>query len=321
MQGLLIIAFISLLVFLPLGKYALENPDMFSYRMMTRMTSLEKELPGPPLEVFFSNLKRAILMFNWDNGGVWVHSVVGRPALDVVSGALFALGVILMVVRYIRERNWLYLFLLISIPFLMLSSVLSLAFPDENPNLNRTGGAIIPVFLMVGFALDGMIEAFVRWAKTYGRYIAWGGVIILIAISSAQNYDLVFHQYRDTFDRGAWNTSEMGALAKFFIDTIGSEDTVWHVGYPHWADSRLVMINAGYVRDGAIRPDQIADTITDPRAKMFLVNLQDYETQDLLKLYYPQVLIWRYESRIETKDFLVYLVPPILTEELNLESP
>jgi 4-amino-4-deoxy-L-arabinose transferase-like glycosyltransferase len=313
-QGLIVIAFISMLVFLPLGKYALENPEMFSYRMMTRMTDLERELPGPAVQIFFENLKRALLMFNWDNGGVWVHSVVGRPALDVISGALFLLGVVMMLARYIRERHWLDLFLLISIPLLMLSSVLSLAFPDENPNLNRTGGALIPVFLIVGFALDGIFHAFIRWARENGRVIAWGLVIILIVVSSAANYDLVFNQYRNTFDQGAWNTSEMGGLARFFIDTFGSEETVWHVGYPHWADSRLVLINAGVVRDGAIRPDQIADTVSDDRAKMFLVNLQDFETVELLNLYYPDNIMWRYESRIETKDFFVFLIPPVYAE-------
>ena len=80
-------------------------------------------------------------MFNWDDGEIWVHSVIHRPALDVVSGALFLIGVVLLSIRYIRKRRWLDLFLILSIPLLTMPSILSLAFPGENPALNRAGGA------------------------------------------------------------------------------------------------------------------------------------------------------------------------------------
>jgi len=40
---------------------------------------------------------------------------------------------VLVIVRYIRKRDWVDLFLLVSIPLLMMPSILSLAFPEENP--------------------------------------------------------------------------------------------------------------------------------------------------------------------------------------------
>ena len=98
-------------------------------------------------------------MFNFDDGEIWVHSVTHRPALDIVSAALFAIGVVLVVVRYIRNRHWLDLFLLVSIPLLLMPSILSLAFPGENPALNRAGGAYIPAFLIGAMALDGLATA------------------------------------------------------------------------------------------------------------------------------------------------------------------
>ena len=82
-------------------------------------------------------------MFNWSNGGVWFHSVPDRPALDVVTGALFLTGVLLIMVRYAQKRRWLDV-LLASMPILLLPSILSLAFPDENPSLNRTAGHSYP---------------------------------------------------------------------------------------------------------------------------------------------------------------------------------
>ena len=79
---------------------------------------------------------------------------------------LFFLGVVQLLVRYIRQRHWLDLFLLVSVPLLMLPSILSLAFPDENPSLNRTGGAIIPVFLIAALALEGLLTGLYRRANT-----------------------------------------------------------------------------------------------------------------------------------------------------------
>ena len=99
-------------------------------------------------------------MFNWDNGGIWVHSMPGRPALDVVTGALFVMGIVLLIVRYVRQRDWRDLLLLVSIPILLLPSVLSLAFPGENPSLNRTGGAAVAVFVVSALALDGFVSSF-----------------------------------------------------------------------------------------------------------------------------------------------------------------
>ena len=81
-------------------------------------------------------------MFNWDDGNVWVNSIPNWPALDIVTGALFLIGVILVLTRYIQKRHWLDLFLILSIPIFELPSSLSLAFPGENPELNRTGGAL-----------------------------------------------------------------------------------------------------------------------------------------------------------------------------------
>ena len=148
--GLVALGLVALVVFLPLLRYALENPDMFSYRSFTRLGSVEQPLPGFAGAIFLQNLWRAVTMFAWDDGEIWVHSVTHRPALDVISAAFFYLGVLLVSLRYLRQRNWLDIFLILCVPLLMMPSILSLAFPAENPALNRMGGAIIPVFLIVG---------------------------------------------------------------------------------------------------------------------------------------------------------------------------
>ncbi len=132
-------------------------------------------------------------MFNWNDGVIWVHSVPDRPALDIVTGALFLIGSVLVFVRYLRKRHWLDLFLLVSIPILLLPSILSLAFPTENPSLNRTGGAVVPTFLIAALALDGFITTLAAGHRR--KLWAYAATGILLLWSASQNYDLVFHQF------------------------------------------------------------------------------------------------------------------------------
>ncbi len=309
--GLLIITVVSLIVFLPLLRYTVENPEMVSFRTMTRLGTTERPLPGPPVQIFLQNLWNALTMFAWDNGEVWVISMVHRPILDIVSAALFHLGVVVLIVRYFRRRDWLDIYTLISIPLLVMPSILSLAFPAENPSLNRTAGALVPTFLIVGIALDGQINAIrSRLGMMWGGIIASGLALLLLVVSVNQNYDRVFNQYQQVYELSSWNTSEIGGVVRSFAEMTGSPDTAWLVAYPHWVDSRLVMINAGYPdRDNALWPEHFIDTLQDPRPKLFLLNPLDSTDLEALQALYPQGSLQTYPSRVETKDFYMFFVP------------
>ena len=312
---LVILGLASLVVFTPLLRYTIDNPESFSYRAFSRVGSIEQPLPAPVHEIFFSNLWRGLGMFNWDDGEIWVHSVIHRPALDVVSASLFLIGVVLLLIRYIRKRHWLDLFLLLSIPLLTMPSILSLAFPGENPALNRAGGAYVTAFVIVGLALDGLLAGLGRGKVRTG--FAWGLAVILMAWSGAQNYDLVFHQYYESFRTGAWNSSEMGAVIKEFDETHGQTDTVWIVPFPHWVDTRLPGVWAGIPnRDFAVWREHLPETVQLPGPKLFMVkaNLDvpennDQETLDVLRELYPGGTLEMYDLDVIGHDFWMYSVP------------
>jgi hypothetical protein len=310
--GLVMVALTSFIIFLPLLRYSISNPEMFSYRMMTRMGQAERAFPGPPVQIFFDNLWKAIVMPIWDDGQIWVHSIPNRPALEIVSAAFFVVGVVLLVLRYIRKRNWLDMLLLVGIPFLMMPSVLSLAFPDENPSLNRTGGALVIIFLVVAMGFDGLLTTLKsRQLSSGGKWIAWGIGVMFLTWSMAQNYDLVFDQYALQFKTNAWNTSELGAVIREFADSYGAEDSAWVIPYPYWVDTRLVGIRAGFPeRDYALWRENIVDTVGDPRPKLFLVKPEDTETIDLLRELYPTGVLRLFKSQVEGRDFYMYSVPP-----------
>lgn len=312
LYALSLIVLISLVVFIPLLRYWLANPELFSYRAFSRLTSMEVDFQNSPVIIFLQNFWKASIMFFWDNGSIWVHSIPGRPALEVVSAALYFIGIIGLLLRYIRRRHWVDLVLLVSIPMLLMPSILSIAFPAENPSLNRTAGATVPVFVVAGLA----IETFIRTMKQklpgkIGKTVAILIVVLLVVWSGLNNYNLVFDQYQSIYRASSWNTSEMGRVAGFFINSMGSSETVYAVGHPHWADSRLIAINAGYPgKDFAIFPEQIPNTASDPRAKVFLLNLNDAEGLQVLNETFENGVTWQYDSAVENKDFLIFFVPP-----------
>jgi hypothetical protein len=354
--GLAVLVIISLVVFLPLLRFAASNPELFSYRALTRLGSIEQPLPGPAWQIFLKNLWNALIMFAWDNGEVWVVSVTHRPALDIISAALFHLGVVLTLVRYVRRRHWLDLFMLISIPVLLLPSILSLAFPNENPILNRTAGALVPVFVLAGLALDGLLaglEAKNPASSSHSplspiplsltpspiaRLSVWALAILLVALSAALNYDLVFNQYQREYEQSAWNTSEMGQVIHDFGAIFGTTESAWVVAFPYWVDTRLVGMNAisGTAsittppRDFAIWPEDFVDTLSVPPPKLFLIKPEDQAALDQLRQMYPEGILTVYQSRVsDDKNFLVYLVAcancpissPAASQATATESP
>jgi hypothetical protein len=331
-----LVAIVSLFIFLPLLRYALDHYDKFSFRALSRVGSAEIGTPVALWPVFWSNLGNGLLMFNWDNGSIWVNSLPGRPALDLVTGALFILGIALIAVRYVQRRDWRDIFLLISIPLLIMPSVLSLAFPVENPALNRAGGAAVTVTLVSALALDGLIAAFLRAAKSQSsfgerspesspkgvvasspqgearrqiRFLGYGLVGILLAASAFQNYDLVFRRFNENYLRAVWNTSEMGNVIEEFRAKYGETDTVWIVPYWQWVDTRLPGMWIGILdRDFALWPKQFADTKKISGPKLFIFHPQDTETENTLKDLYPDATLSRYTLLTPGKDFMVLFV-------------
>lgn len=307
---LLMLIVVSLIVFLPLLRYWLENPEMFSYRAFTRLGNIETPLPGPAGLIFLKNLWNAMTMFFWSNGEIWPVSIPHRPALDIVSAALFFLGMILLAVRYIRKRHWLDIFLILSVPLLMLPSILSLAFPSENPTLNRTAGALVPVFLVIGISLEGFVSSFnFKFSGTLNKAVVWAVGILFFLWAGYQNFDLVFNQYQQNYRQSSWNTSEIGGVIRDFTDSIGQQENTFVVAYPHWVDTRLVGINAGFpTRDFAIWPEDFSKTLNSPGSKMFIVKIDDLESLAKLQEIYPDGIVQRFESFDENKDFFQYFV-------------
>ena len=322
---LIVAGLAAMIVFMPLARIAVDQPDNLIYRMATRLGSTERPLPGPALQIFASNAWNALKMFGWDDGEVWVNSIPHRPALDWISSALFHLGFVIALVRYVRKRRWIDLFLIISIPILQLPSTLSLAFPGENPATNRAAGAIIPAFTLAGMAMAALPAwAEAQWSTHKLRWLGAGAGVVLFLGAARLNYDLVFVEYQDLYRRSAWNTSDAGRIIRSFAELIGDYDTAHVVGFPHWMDTRLVAMEAGRPTvDYAIWPESFPDLVFEPRAQLFLLNQEDQELLSQLQALFPTGSVTRWTSTLPGKDIVLFFVParangdPPLGQELD----
>ncbi len=309
---LTIVILTSVMVFLPLLRYTTENPSFVMYRSMTRISTWEQPLPGPAWQIFGENLWKSMLMMNLDNGSTWVNSIPGRPALDFIAAALFAAGYFFVGVRYFIYRRWIDLFLLVSIPLLMMSSILSLAFPEENPSVNRSGGAALIVFVIIALVLDGVYLALKRWTTPHrtGQAVALAVLGGLVVISGWQNFDLVFNQYTNQYNQAVWNTSDMGNVIRQFVDEGNHPQNAWVVPYPYWVDTRLVGIWAGYpTRDFARWPEDLPYTTNISGAKLFIVKQDDVETLKILQNLYPVHYTDYFTAANPFQSFWIYYVP------------
>lgn len=308
--ALLLLAFASFIIFLPLFRYFLDNPQLFNYRAMSRLTSMEHSVPGSGILVFLGNFWKASVMFFVDNGQIWVHSIPNRPALDVITAGFLFVGGVFFIKRYLIHRKWEDAALLIAIPVLMLPSTLSLAFPSENPSLNRTGGAIVPVFLIAAVGLYECVKGLLN--KNEGRLgrMALGLLLaVVLAFSLGQNYDLVFNQYADQFLASAWNTTEIGRVITDFVAEGNPYENAYVIPYPHWVDTRLVGINAGFPwKDYAIDSDDLEQTLIVEGNKLFILKPEDSDSLSLLEGLYPQGHEEIFYSKTANKNFIMYSV-------------
>ncbi|MBI5956106.1 MAG: glycosyltransferase family 39 protein [Chloroflexi bacterium] len=309
--NLVLTGLFSLAVFIPLGRYMMDSPRMFWYRVLTRVSSLERPVNQDPALVLKDTLVATALMFNWRGDVVWVNNVPGDPSLDYVTGALFLLGLGYLTVQAARNGR-LAVYLLVSLLALLLPSALSLAFPGESPSVARASGAIPVVFIIAAFPLylaaEKLKVALGSWA---GPLAATACILVLLLAAGKLNYDRYFRDYAEQYRRSSWNSTEMARVIQGFAETMGDVHHAYIKSWPHWVDTRNVGINLGLPRwDNALA--EITDDFKErdnATNKLVIVNPQDTLTMARLAQLYPNGQARMYPSATPGKGFWIFLAP------------
>ncbi len=300
----------AFLVFLPLARVTMDMPEMVVYRSVSRLGESEKSFDASPLGIFADNVWKGIVMPFWSDGSTWVHSIVYRPALEHFTASFFFLGLLFALMRICQKRRWEDICMILSIPLLMLPSTLSLAFPAENPCLNRTAGALIPVMLI---AAAGFCCTFDVIARSVRAHTA-GFVVFCLASAAvlggilSNNFDLVFRRYAYDYNRSAWNTKQIGAVIEGFAESVGSYEQAFVIPYPHWVDTRLVGINAGDPgKDYAFDKSLVASLPNDGLPRLFIYRDFDEEAGAAIREHYPNGVEQLHTGPYDGKDFYSYI--------------
>jgi hypothetical protein len=115
-----------------------------------------------------------------------------EPCLDAVTASFLVAGVVLLIARVAR-RSLRWAIVPIAFFVLTLPSTLSLAFPVENPSINRAGTAVPAVFLVAGLSVVYLLSSRRGWAARVGA----AGVVGFLLLSIEENA----RQYFEGFDR------------------------------------------------------------------------------------------------------------------------
>ncbi|MCL4859833.1 MAG: glycosyltransferase family 39 protein [Caldilineaceae bacterium] len=284
-SGLALMALTALVVVAPVVKFAYEKPDIYFER--TRDTSIfAKKTPEERLPALLENTRKHLLMFNYWGDPNGRHNLPGEPMLDSYTGALWVLGLGLVLWRSARGPNRARALLLpLWFAITLLGGILSLDF--EAPQSLRAIGSQPAVYL---FAVAPLVALWQAWRRAGGRYYpnwALAPLALLLTLMAWQNFDTYF--FRQAYDFASWNafstpesiTAEL--LANFDDETDAYVISFFH-GHP----------TLNFLARGARRYQRIETTDhlplawTADRAVALIVNADSRALFDEARRLYPK---------------------------------
>lgn len=305
-------------VFIPIGRYALEHPDMFWYRATSRMT--EDSESGAfaalfdNLSVFARNNLNAALGFNWRGDSTFVNAVSFAPILDRVTGALLIAGMVMIVVQIARRRDLRALFVFASLPILLLSSTLAIGFPNENPAVNREGPALPFVFAILALPL---VHIYHQLRAVVGPRIASVLAVpliaVLIGVSAAQSFDQYFTEFDVQTRRSVANTTEIARAIQGAKSLGVDQDDAYIVDRAYWLDLRNIgiameEIDWGFTHNIAV--DAPLPLVLPDRPMLLIVKSDDVDRLPEIRRTYPDAIFTEYPTQFVEKSFMTVWIPP-----------
>lgn len=267
-MNLFVLAFISLIVFLPMLHYSLDQPEQFWRRTIGRLSGddvVEETLPdgtikpldptlGDYIESFtenvpqlMNNMRNALWMFQYKGDGAWINGVPGTPVLSIMVGAAFAVGLAAYGVLIVKTRDPVFIMVPIAVLIMLLPSALSIAFPHENPSNTRASGAL-PAVLLIAALPIALIAERIRALQSnrIGFVAALGFVGIVVGSAYYDASSVYFGKMRASYEQSTFNYSQVGQVM-YGLALSGDVPygNMFMIASPYWWDHRAVGLEAG----------------------------------------------------------------------------
>ena len=328
----------SWLVFLPLGHFMVEYPDVFWYRAATRSSSAEQPIDQFCVDTMFAdpssssdrflcrglifahNTMRAFTAFNWRGDRSEVNHVRFDPFFDLVTATCLLAALPILVWRLFKERSLRWWLLVAATPLLLLTTTLSLAFPEENPSTSRTGVVMPLMFLFAAAPLALLSEwlllaqPFQRW-RTLPRWrLATLGTLLLLlgGLAAQQNY---VRYFRDLAAQYRWfvpNSGEIAAEIESFAPRGITAQQTYLLTWPYWLELRTLSIHLGNIfwhEAHKVEPDEALPFPQKNQPILYVLNVNDQRRRDELLTRFPTGELTVVETELAHQRFITFFVP------------
>jgi hypothetical protein len=310
-NGLCLI-FTSLLVYLPLGVFAITHPNDYFYRMGTLVTGYGSD-NALSIDIYIRGFIDTVLMFVTGTDPQY-HNIVARgaQAVTAIAGWSFVAGLAGWAVRAVWKRDIYAVFLVITFVILVLPSALGAASPSETPSGRRAFILFPLIMLFAGTAVAFVIDRVAALRFPGARALALVGGTALMGASMTLDLHSFFTLYPRNYD---------SHMHKPLADQIlqfeyqgGSRDNAYIVyadGLTNPDMVSLMLNDRRWHEDQVINAEQLAScplpAIDEPL--LFLSGFYDTRQQEALEACYDTY----YRAYIRTgqgKEFFAYYIIP-----------
>ncbi|MFO7663388.1 MAG: glycosyltransferase family 39 protein [Chloroflexota bacterium] len=251
-HGLVLAAFVALIVYLPLGLYFLDNPDEFQ-APLNRVTIfgewLEREMARGERttgEIIFDQAVSGVLGFTHEPLRLLYNP--GSALLLTGAGILFLLGVLWALLNFDLR----YLLLLLPLT----AAVAANAISQDSPASQRYILAMPLVALFIAIPLAQAVAWLrVQYPRAQAAIVA--AALTLMALVALVDVNYYFNRVYDTYVLGGLNTQVATEVAYFLRDEEPAEQDVYFFGFPRMGYFSLSTIPF-------LAPDKNGIDIIDP---------------------------------------------------------
>lgn len=331
-KGMAITVIISLVVFVPMLRYAHDATEAYTARERRQLEYLTwnfQHADKPIPQIVAHNIWKSLAMWNFYGEGVDRYNVNLERHLGFMSGILFVLGLGYLVAHWRSGLNGaMLLFLLVPLVPMLLAMA-----PYDAPSMFRSSAVIGPTMIVVALPLVVTRRLLTTWLSSVPKprvelnskaaegtkqrltplsptsrhlFLALTIAIALTLVyEAADTLNFYFGRYEDALPYGH-NYSYARAIAKTMLDF--KEGPFYLVDWPHWPNVNALKI---HLAEGGLSPewddvirfwDPNIPPLSNLHGKFLLIfNPEDIERmnqmRDLCKRWYT-VSHWDYEGRL-----------------------